>query len=87
MGARLEEIEPDHQDTYESIFTNENLGFLKWLASKGPFYWIGGKPASRKSTLMKTALNDKRTNFAFKKAATGMPVIASFFFHDRGLAL
>ena len=87
MGARLEGIESAHQDTYEWIFTHENLGFLKWLASKEPFYWIRGKPASGKSTLMKMTLNDKRTSLAFKKAATGVPIIASFFFHNRGSAL
>ena len=73
MGARLEGIEPAHQDTYGWIFANENLGFLKWLASKEPFYWIRGKPASGKSTLMKMVLNDKRTSLAFKKLQQAYP--------------
>ena len=72
-----------HDGTYEWFFTNGNLGFVSWLQSDSPLYWIKGKPASGKSTLMKFAVNDARVRSAFD-GRPGKSSTAAFFFHDRG---
>src|SRR6202034_4410069 len=62
--------------------------FLEWLISDGaPIFWISGKAASGKSTLMKylhkrpelaTTLSDKYAN------GSENLIMASFFFYDQG---
>ena len=53
---RLEEIQTE-SETFEWIWTSE---FKSWLESSTPLFWISGKPASGKSTLMvHISSNDK----------------------------
>ncbi|KEZ46230.1 hypothetical protein SAPIO_CDS1119 [Scedosporium apiospermum] len=80
---RYDQVEPALEGTFEWLFTKESLGFEAWLRSDNPLYWIRGKPASGKSTLMKMALKDPRTAAALERSDTKCST-ASFFFHDRG---
>jgi hypothetical protein len=82
-SLRFHQVEEAYRDTYEWLFTDQSLGFGSWLESDLPLYWIKGKPASGKSTLMKFAVDDERTFNAFKKEPA-KSTIAAFFFHDRG---
>ncbi|KAF2267725.1 hypothetical protein CC78DRAFT_448905, partial [Lojkania enalia] len=85
-SLRYESIERRYSNTYEWIFTDESLGFKAWLESAEPFFWIKGKPASGKSTLMKMISNDKRVSSVLKRQDQKIS-IAAYFFHDRGSQL
>ncbi|KAE8453313.1 hypothetical protein EG329_011380 [Mollisiaceae sp. DMI_Dod_QoI] len=86
-GHRLNEIQAQYKSTFEWIFDDEELGFLSWLGSPREVYWISGKPGSGKSTLMKLARQDTRTNVFFNKHdPEASHLIIDFFFHDRGSA-
>lgn len=50
---RLEHIAVAERHTFEWIFEDERLGFTDWLRHGEGIFWISGKPASGKSTLMK----------------------------------
>jgi hypothetical protein len=67
-------------------FRNPELGFEQWLRSRTGLYWIKGKPASGKSTLMKMACGDTRTT-AILKTGKHREAHAAFFFHGRGSQL
>ncbi|KAI4600063.1 hypothetical protein KJ359_001164 [Pestalotiopsis sp. 9143b] len=58
---------------------------LKWLQDDsdefGPLFWITGRPGSGKSTLMRFALEDRRT-LELVPESSGEPV--AYFFHLRG---
>lgn len=80
---RLGQIEPAFKNTFKWIYSNESLGFQKWLESDAPLFWIRGKPASGKSTLMKMIYCNTRTA-AFIQKPGRKSSFAGFFFHDRG---
>jgi hypothetical protein len=56
---RMESIAKAHQDTFQWIFKEPEAihkpwdSFIRWLRNDGGLYWINGKAASGKSTLMK----------------------------------
>ncbi|KAF5005542.1 hypothetical protein FDECE_8035 [Fusarium decemcellulare] len=60
-------------------------GFQGWLESNAGLFWIKGKPASGKSTLMKYILADDRTRNILSRQQQPVLSISCFFFHDRGL--
>jgi hypothetical protein len=78
-SLRLRQVEPACECTFDWLFANEDLRFHEWLREGSGLYWIRGKPASGKSTLMRFACEDMRTTVALTGATT-----ATFFFHDRG---
>ena len=82
MSNRFEQIEQAHYNTFEWIFTEEDLEFAPWLRSEETTFWITGKPASGKSTLMKMLYNSVRTTELFKSSVSSA-VLAGFFFHDQ----
>lgn len=82
-GFRLGQIEPAFKDTFKWIYSNESLGFQKWLESDAPLFWIRGKPASGKSTLMKMIYSNIRTAASIQQPGCKSS-FAGFFFHDRG---
>ena len=92
MTDRFEEIEAAHEETYEWIFkpAEDSEGpawsdFSQWLASRGGIYWISGKAASGKSTLMKFICEDPRTTKLLKAwSGTKPPIIAKHFFWNSG---
>jgi hypothetical protein len=66
MDDRYEEIEPAHKKTFGWIFKEPDqekmwADFPKWLSTGTGIYWINGKAASGKSTIMKYVFNDART--------------------------
>lgn len=80
---RIRQVGPALKETFEWLLTNQALGFQSWLQSDHSLYWIRGKPASGKSTLMKLVLEDQRTTEAFMRNDAKCST-AAFFFHDRG---
>jgi hypothetical protein len=80
---RLLQVESAFKDTFEWIYSNESLGFQTWLDSDAPLFWIRGKPASGKSTLMKKIYSDSTTRVSIQRPGCKSS-FAAFFFHDRG---
>jgi hypothetical protein len=67
MDNRFEEIEPAHKETFEWIFRppaqqSKWSNLPQWLLEGGGIYWINGKAASGKSTLMRFICEDPRTD-------------------------
>jgi hypothetical protein len=104
IGDRLEGIDEAHENTFGWIFqplprnpTVEETesqpwaNFTKWLAEQSGLYWINGKAASGKSTLMKYILAHPDTSrhlnrWAASTDPAGAPRLrfASFFFWASG---
>jgi hypothetical protein len=80
---RQDQVEDAETHTFDWIYDNHNLEFETWLGDARPLYWIQGKPASGKSTLMKLLCKDPRTDAAASRPDS-QTVRAAFFFHDRG---
>jgi hypothetical protein len=68
----------------ESSGPENSIKFLEWLevsSHNQPPYWVGGKPGSGKSTLMKFIYEHAKTRAALQKwAGSDLLVTASFFF-------
>jgi hypothetical protein len=85
MHDRQDEIEIAHLHTFDWVFSDSEAGFYNWLKDDGGLFWIRGKPASGKSTLMKYVLEDARTGETLhNKYGHGSVTMPGFFFHDRG---
>lgn len=104
IRARFEGIDEAHQNTFGWIFqpprenstaeetgAQQPAGFTHWLAEESGVYWINGKAASGKSTLMKYILAHPATSrhlarWAASSDPTGAlrPRFASFFFWAGG---
>ena len=82
---RLDGVESTYENTYEWLF-DPKVDFAPWLESKisESIYWIRGKPASGKSTLMKFAMNHGLTSGLFFNYSNCSWITAGYFFHDRG---
>ncbi|KAI8631819.1 hypothetical protein F5Y19DRAFT_422185 [Xylariaceae sp. FL1651] len=76
-----------HKGSFEWLFTDQ-VPFTKWLSDDGasyePIFWLTGKPGSGKSTLMRFALEDTRTE-GLLPPSIGHPI--AYFFHLRGKSL
>ncbi|KAI1305483.1 hypothetical protein F5Y03DRAFT_152930 [Xylaria venustula] len=76
-----------NRGSFEWLFT-ERVAFAKWLADDGfvydPIFWITGKPGSGKSTLMRFAFEDSRSE-TLLPPSIGRPI--AYFFHLRGKSL
>ncbi|KAK5077127.1 hypothetical protein LTR51_002814 [Lithohypha guttulata] len=81
--SRYAQVEKSFGNSFSWLFENEGLGFSRWLEDDTSLYWIRGKPASGKSTLMKMAYSHPRTQ-AILKNSDCRRAGAAFFFHDRG---
>lgn len=57
--------------------------FVDWLTCDAKVFWIAGKPASGKSTLVDHIVKHHRTEEIMEGAHGGGPVIAKFFFDFR----
>lgn len=96
MTDRYEQLVEAHPDTFEWIFSDSDswkfpwTDFGKWLREGEGIYWIKGKPASGKSTLMKHIYDDRRTRqyleqWSQKGSASAVPCcLATFFFWSTG---
>ncbi|KAI6886235.1 hypothetical protein KC363_g2281 [Hortaea werneckii] len=93
-AARREMVRPPWSDTFDWVF-DEKLesttywsSFPAWLKCGSSLYWITGKPASGKSTLMAHIFHDSRTKNYLEKWSCGRRLhILSFFFWRPGSAL
>lgn len=85
MCYRHDEIGEAHKRTFEWVQDDPGPGFVSWLRQSHGIFWIRGKPASGKSTLMKLIYDDSRTRRTLE-ATHGVEtlLVAGFFFHDRG---
>jgi hypothetical protein len=88
MHERQDQIEIAHPHTFDWAFSDPKAGIYEWLKSDGGLFWIRGKPASGKSTLMKYILEDARTLKALhEKYGRESVTMPGFFFHNRAANL
>lgn len=80
---RYAQVDKPFGDSFSWLFENESLGFSRWLEDDTSLYWIRGKPASGKSTLMKMAYSHPKTQAILEDSGCRR-ARAAFFFHDRG---
>jgi hypothetical protein len=91
MENRFDEIEPAHRKTFEWIFLPppQHSGwsdFPQWLSGGTGIYWINGKPASGKSTLMRFICDDPQTASLLNKWSQPKRLIrATHFFWNSGI--
>ncbi|KAF7529190.1 hypothetical protein G7054_g9937 [Neopestalotiopsis clavispora] len=85
---RLEQIEDKFHNTFDWVYDLQEPGFNQWLQTGYGLFWINGKPASGKSTLMKFIFKDSRTNdLLFSWRTSADQICAAFFFHYRGAVM
>jgi hypothetical protein len=90
MNNRFEEIEPAHKETFEWIFRSPAQqskwsNFPQWLSEGGGIYWINGKAASGKSTLMRFICEDPRTDTLLNEwSSPDFLLRATHFFWNSG---
>ena len=100
VRERLEDIDEAHLKTFEWIFDpsltliagQPNLrldSFPIWLREQSGLYWVNGRAASGKSTLMKFILGHSETRRLLKEWSSESPLkgtlcMASFFFWGSG---
>ncbi|PVH99430.1 hypothetical protein DM02DRAFT_629355 [Periconia macrospinosa] len=93
LDYRYEKITEAYEETFEWVFRpppkDTWSDYTKWLENPNePLYWITGKPAAGKSTLMKFIFNDKRTYRHLEQWAQGKTLIVSaFYFWNSGSAI
>ncbi|KAL1623034.1 hypothetical protein SLS56_008445 [Neofusicoccum ribis] len=101
MEHRLHGIEKAHAQTFAWLLAkpcdssderrreSARNSFLNWFkaANKEPIFWITGKPASGKSTLMKYIYHKDELKALLRSWALGRdPILVGHFFFDRGLS-
>ncbi|KAI9658401.1 MAG: hypothetical protein M1821_002534 [Bathelium mastoideum] len=93
MQVRYEAIPEAYAKTFRWILKeseeddNRWDNFLQWLEQDNPLYWIKGKAASGKSTLMKFLVQQPEINVCLQRWAGDLPIIqANFFFWSLGSA-
>ncbi|KIW97978.1 uncharacterized protein Z519_01562 [Cladophialophora bantiana CBS 173.52] len=91
MKVRTEAVAAAHAETFQWLFLgSEDVerpwdDFIEWLETKNDIYWITGKAASGKSTLLKYILQNGNTRRGLELWGGGSEVvIASFFFWSLG---
>ncbi|KAL3299818.1 P-loop containing nucleoside triphosphate hydrolase [Colletotrichum asianum] len=95
---RYDDVVEAHEDTFHWIFEHPDEDALKaskriwsdfagWLRSGSGVYWVSGKPASGKSTLMKYVVSHERTHELLQEWSANFPngyrnhlCTAKFFF-------
>ncbi|TVY44095.1 Vegetative incompatibility protein [Lachnellula occidentalis] len=90
--TRYTNVAASYDGTFQWLFDIDIVPFVDWLKENhngvGPFrpiFWINGKPGSGKSTLMKFAMQDQRTQDYLRTVSGPIKwAILGFFFHDRG---
>ena len=97
---RREMVKPPYLHTFDWMFDEKAFtaqsgrlseplsNFPKFLKGTSPLYWISGKAASRKSTLMAHITNKESTKALLEIWAAGNPLnVLSFFFWRPGSTL
>lgn len=79
-----------HEKTFHWLYDNNLVRFSEWLRGStsgpnpDPIFWIKGRPGAGKSTLMKYAMQDRRTMELLDASDPPSWLLVGFFFHDRG---
>jgi hypothetical protein len=88
MNARRNQIEKHHTKTFKWVYDTRIRkpwdSFTHWLSSAPPessIYWICGKAASGKSTLMKFLINDERTSHYLFKWSRDCAIYSHFIWN------
>jgi hypothetical protein len=91
---RYDAVAEAHAKAFQWIFDDARLhqrpwdDFTKWLTSQDGIYWISGKAASGKSTLMKYLCSHPDVKRHLASWANNTPVAcAQFFFSNTGTTL
>ena len=91
MDMREEAVVEAYAKTFEWIFQTQYMetvpwsNFMEWLTVGHGIYWIKGKAASGKTTLMKFITNDGRTEHALRQWSAGSTLVwTKFFFWNLG---
>ncbi|KAK7908824.1 hypothetical protein PG985_016127 [Apiospora marii] len=91
MMTRMESIEAAHTQTFRWVHQEPGSteqswnNLVTWLRHGNGIYWVNGKLAARKSTLMKYLCDHSKTRDALKLWSKGHPVeVSSFFFWSSG---
>jgi hypothetical protein len=88
---RYERVAKNHEKTFSWIFERYEDekpwgNFVQWLRYSQSTYWMQGKAASGKSTLMRFIRDNPRTFQALKFWSKGNPLlVGSFFFWNSGI--
>ncbi|XXG99970.1 hypothetical protein Hte_006311 [Hypoxylon texense] len=81
-------IEDADPFTNSWLFDESQTSFLDWLEKGDGIFWIGGKPGSGKSTLIKFASKHDKTKAALKRWAGEIELhTASYFFWNQGFEM
>lgn len=89
IDDRREQVQKAHEETFKWIFKDGNeTGFATWLSSGDGIFWVHGKPASGKSTLLKYITREGRL-IELLQIWSGQvpPVVASYYFWNAGSEL
>ncbi|KAI0450474.1 hypothetical protein F5B21DRAFT_427373 [Xylaria acuta] len=85
--GEVSQVSRVNKGSFEWLFA-ERVTYAEWLADDGsvydPIFWITGKPGSGKSTLIRFALEDPRSE-SLLPPSVGHPM--AYFFHLRGKSL
>ncbi|KAL8709983.1 MAG: hypothetical protein Q9225_007375 [Loekoesia sp. 1 TL-2023] len=91
METRKENIVEAYQDTFTWMLEDPGPGFVDWLQDGSGIFWLSGKAASGKSTLMKYMSMQAQLktieNYWHASHPNVKLSIASFFFNARGTDL
>jgi len=86
LDFRVKSIDDPFEDTFNWVF--DLPIFSEWLEEGTGLFWIHGKPASGKSTLMKLIFQSPSTRELLHNwLGNSVEMIAGFFFHHRGSAI
>ncbi|KAF1849701.1 uncharacterized protein K460DRAFT_411532 [Cucurbitaria berberidis CBS 394.84] len=81
---RLNQVEKAHKGTFEWLY-QDTVSFVQWLQRGNGIFWISGKPASGKSTLLKFAVSDTRTYESLhRNNSANRWITGDYFFTNRG---
>jgi energy-coupling factor transporter ATP-binding protein EcfA2 len=94
IHSRGQSIATAHEQTYKWVFEESHdqqhlwSNLNTWFRSQGRIYWVNGKAASGKSTLMKFVAQHSETERALRDwAGSDRLVIAQFFFWNTGTTM
>jgi hypothetical protein len=89
MHERYETVPKAHKRTYSWIFQQDSVGpwdsFVEWLRSGEQIYWVNGKAASGKSTLMRYILESPQLHTHLEAWRADLSLeIGQFYFWATG---
>jgi hypothetical protein len=92
MNDRYERLAEAHENTFKWIFQDPKIyhkpwdNFVEWLFLGHGIYWIQGKAASGKSTLMRFIWNNALTLQILRRwSGSSQLIVAAFFFWNSGI--